>query len=134
MYLRMNAPRRTGEVRFGYAAAIRTAPLPSSPQRADCFELHSLETIAFDIGNSVVERNAFVDKTCGSLSADRRRCRSSLKMLSAKSVSSVLKSSRGSPRPPHTEHVGVRHNLVQLLHLEPLMHKIARQRDGTRIG
>jgi len=26
-------PRNTGEVRFGYAAAIRTAPLPSNPKR-----------------------------------------------------------------------------------------------------
>src|ERR1044071_7662890 len=35
MYSRMNEPRSTGDVRFGYAAAIRIAPLPSRPQRVE---------------------------------------------------------------------------------------------------
>ncbi len=35
MYSRMNEPRSTGEVRFGYAAAMSIAPLPSSPQRVE---------------------------------------------------------------------------------------------------
>ena len=35
MYSRMNAPRSTGDVRFGYAAAIKIAPLPSKPQRVE---------------------------------------------------------------------------------------------------
>ena len=34
-YSRMNEPRSTGDVRFGYAAAMRIAPLPSSPQRRE---------------------------------------------------------------------------------------------------
>ena len=37
MCFRMNAPRSTGEVRFGYAAAIRMAPLPNRPQRTESF-------------------------------------------------------------------------------------------------
>ena len=32
---RMNAPRNTGDVRFGYAAAMRIAPLPSRPKRVE---------------------------------------------------------------------------------------------------
>ena len=35
MHSRMNEPRSTGDVRFGYAAAIRIAPLPSRPQRVE---------------------------------------------------------------------------------------------------
>ena len=48
MCSRMNAPRSTGDVRFGYAAAIRIAPLPSKPQRVGVVELHALEPLALD--------------------------------------------------------------------------------------
>ena len=74
MCLRMNAPRSTGDVRFGYAAAISTAPLPSRPQRAELLELDAPEPIAFHVGDAVVQRDALVEKRVLRASADRRRC------------------------------------------------------------
>jgi hypothetical protein len=56
MCLSTNAPRSTGEVRFGYAAAISTAPLPSSPQRAECSSSTRRKRLALHVGDAVVQR------------------------------------------------------------------------------
>ena len=104
------------------------------PPARRLLELDPPEAIAFHVGDPVMERDALVEiRVLRSQQIDHAAvfpedAVGEERQLGAEILARIR--SAGGIR----EHRRVRHDLVEALHVEPLMDEIARQRHGTRIG
>ena len=97
-------------------------------------ELDPPEPIAFHVGDAVVQRDALVEeRVLRSQQIDDAAVFPEDAVGEQRQLGAEIRAriaSAGRIR----EHRRVRHDLVEALHVEPLVHEVARQRHRTRIG
>ena len=116
-------PRDTGEVRVATDVTVSMLPWPSRPRRGlSAGERHAAEVAAVHVGNAVVPRQPFVQRTCSRRRAASTRLRSSRTML----PKSISVSRRNDCRRLSSNVPRLRLHVGELAQVEPLARRSCR--------